>query len=97
MDELLIGDRDGSTYNHEFDFERLNKQMKKVYLVMKDGEWRTLFELSSETGSPEASVSARLRDLRKVKFGAFNVERRRIAESGLYEYRVCPKSESVDL
>lgn len=95
MSELLFGDRDGATYDHDFDFERLNKQMKKVYLVMKDGEWRTLSELSAETGSPEASVSARLRDLRKVKFGAFTVERRRITDSGLYEYRVCPKPEIV--
>lgn len=86
--ELLEGHRDGDTYEEEFDFDRLNAQAKRVYLVMKDSEWRTLSEISSYTGDPEASISARLRDLRKARFGSFVVERRRRNENGWYEYRV---------
>jgi hypothetical protein len=86
--ELLEGHRDGETYEEDFDFDRLNAQAKRVYLVMKDSEWRTLSEISFHTGDPEASISARLRDLRKARFGSFTVERRRRTENGLYEYRV---------
>jgi len=39
------------------------------------------------TSHPEASVSARLRDLRKEKFGGHVVERRAV-KRGLFEYRV---------
>ena len=57
---------------------------------MRDGAWRTLDEISVAVGAPPASVSARLRDLRKEKFGAHLVERRSRGERGrgLYEYRV---------
>jgi len=44
---------------------------------MRDGEWRTLGEISEATGHPEASVSARLRDFRKPRFGGHTVNRRR--------------------
>lgn len=72
----------------EFDINRLNAQTKKVYNVIKNGKWITLPELAKKTGSPEASVSARLRDLRKPQFGALTVERRRNKAQGLYEYRL---------
>ena len=49
--------------------------------------WLTLPVISAQTGYPEASISARLRDLRKTKFGAYNVERRYVV-NGLWEYRV---------
>lgn len=90
--DFLDGHRGGETYEAEFDFDRLNAQAKRVYLVMKDSEWRTLSEISSFTGDPEASVSARLRDFRKDKFGALTVERRRRTDNGLYEYRVLASS-----
>lgn len=52
--------------------------------------WWTLAEIVEHVGGSEASVSARLRDLRKPQFGAFVVERRRRGEPkrGLFEYRV---------
>jgi hypothetical protein len=58
---------------------------------MIDGQWRTLAEISAVIRCPEASVSARLRDLRKNKFGGYLVERRRrgAERRGLFEYRVC--------
>jgi hypothetical protein len=69
---------------------RLNGQQRRVYLAMRDGAWRTLREIADATGDPDASVSARLRDLRKEKFGGFIVERRRRGETpkGTHEYRL---------
>jgi hypothetical protein len=79
---------DGSTYSHAFDYERLNAQTKRVYELIKDGVWRTLDEISTATGDPPASVSARLRDLRKAAFGSHLIERRARGERsrGLFEY-----------
>jgi hypothetical protein len=81
---------DGKTYSSEFDHERLGKQMQEVYLLMKDGGWRTLAEIEKATGYSVASISARLRDLRKKKFGSHTVERQARGDrsSGLFEYRL---------
>jgi hypothetical protein len=83
-----LPDFDGVTYQPEFDEERLGNQMKAVYEIMADGVWRTLDTLAAEAEAPPASVSARIRDLRKAKFGGFVVETRRIGESGTYKYRL---------
>lgn len=89
MNEQACIDFDGATYDRERDGERLGAQMKAVrdLMLSGDGEWRTLPYIAAWVGYPEASVSARLRDLRKEKFGAYNVERRYVA-NGLWEYRV---------
>jgi len=79
---------DGQTYEPAKDKSRLNAQTRRVYSAMADGCWRTLAEISTETGDPEASVSARLRDLRKSRFGGYCVERRRRGDGGLFEYRL---------
>lgn len=81
---------DGETYNADVDGARLFRQLSRVRTFMRSGEWRTLAEISAAVGSPEASVSARLRDLRKEKFGGYLVERRRrgLAARGLWEYRL---------
>ncbi len=52
-------------------------------------QWLTLAEISQALGYPEASISARLRDFRKKKFGSYHVSRRRrVAEAAIWEYRV---------
>lgn len=81
-------DRLGATYAREFDFERLNAQQARVFHAMKDGRWRTLSEIAAITDDPEASISARLRDLRRPEFGGLKVNRRRRGEEtrGLFEY-----------
>lgn len=81
---------DGTTYEPQHDKVRLGAQFTRVRDVMRDGAWRTLRELSEATNSPEASVSARLRDLRKPRFGGLTVERRRrgAPKDGLHEYRL---------
>lgn len=86
-------DFDGNTYVRVQDHKRLTTQLGRVYSALYGGRWRTLDELSSATGSPQASISARLRDLRKAKFGAHLIERRPrgLRTQGLFEYRMVPQ------
>lgn len=84
---------DGATYEPEHDQVRLSALLGKVYELMKDQRWRTIREIADAIGAgSEASVSARLRDLRKKRFGSHNVIRRHRgpAADGLYEYSVYP-------
>jgi hypothetical protein len=78
---------DGSTLVHHRDNSRLARQLERVRTIMSDGQWRTLEDLSVLTSDPEASVSARLRDLRKPRFGGLTVERKYVRR-GLFVYRV---------
>lgn len=80
---------DGHTYDPGKDHKRLTTQLGKVRAAMLDGAWHTLDELVARCGGTTASVSARLRDLRKKKHGGHTVERRRVKE-GLWQYRVGP-------
>lgn len=81
---------DGETYEAEQDHERLGAQALRVWGAVRDGYWRTLSEIEAICGDPQASISARLRDFRKKKFGENVVERQRRGEGkkGLHEYRV---------
>jgi len=81
---------DGDTFNKELDAPRLTTQFGRVKALMLDGKWRTLSEIQDVVGGTEASVSARLRDLRKVKFGEYVVDRQRRGEpsDGFFEYKL---------
>jgi Holliday junction resolvase len=85
-DDDLLGPRDGDTFDPVRDTERLNRQALDVFHAIQDGTWHTLAELSAHTGHPEASISARLRDLRKARFGSHLVERIYLGD-GLHAYR----------
>ena len=87
---------DGPDVNRE-DVRRLTGQLSGVWFVMSDGRWRTVDKIVAGTGFPANSVQAQLRNLRKPKFGAYLVERRRIMQSGLYEYRVGEKGAGKPL
>lgn len=83
---------DGATFDYALDGHRLSGQLQKVWGRMIDGRWRTLAELSAALEYPEASLSARLRDLRKERFGSHTVHRRRrMGHVGLWEYRLEPR------
>jgi hypothetical protein len=83
----ILGDRSGESFDRARDGKRLNAQAQAVFSYMQHGEWRTLADIAAATGHPEASVSARLRDLRRPQFGGYTVERRYIA-NGLWQYKV---------
>lgn len=92
-----LPDFDGATYIRALDHARLGAQLVRVGHAVADGRWHTLRELAGATGDPEASVSARLRDLRKRKFGGHIVEHERLA-GGKWRYRlvrVDPRAEQV--
>lgn len=79
------------------DEQRFGGQLAKVRALMQDGKWRTLEHIALLTGASEAGASARLRDLRKAKFGGHTVERRRVKHGGAqYEYRVSRVGGGVD-
>ena len=80
---------DGMTFSPTLDGPRLTSQLEAVKALMLDGRWRSLPYIAGYARGSEAGISARLRDLRKAKFGGYQVERRRVA-GGLYEYRVLP-------
>lgn len=79
----------GPDYDPAKDNERLDGQMKRVFILMGDGAWRTLREIAQQTGDPEASISAQLRHLRKPRFGAYRVEKKSRGH-GLFSYRLLP-------
>jgi len=81
---------DGKTYEPKRDYVRLRGQMLDVYRLMSDGKWRTLREIADVVHGSEAGVSARLRDLRKSKYGGHTVEREHIS-AGLHWYRLIPR------
>lgn len=93
MDDMAGLHFDGATYEKERDGLRLAEQMRAVFAVMKDGQFRTLAQLAQMTGAPEASVSARLRDLRKPRFGGHTVNRQYVRK-GLHQYQLVVEGAS---
>jgi len=87
---------DGATFDPRLDGLRLTRELGAVVLVMRDGNWRTLEEIQEViiVGGgqfyPVQSISARLRDCRKERFGRHTVDRRRRGSpyKGLFEYRL---------
>jgi hypothetical protein len=98
MDEQATMDFNGPAYEPDLDRARLTGQIRRVFRLMRDGEWRILAEISMDTGDPEASVSAQLRHLRKKRFGEHVVLRQRRGDprSGLHEYRLIERMEKAD-
>ncbi len=82
------------TYTEERDGARITKQREAVLNLMRDGQWRTLAEISAATGAPEASASARLRDLRKERFGSHTVDRTHVSR-GLWRYRISTVPKTI--
>ena len=69
------------------DVVRLNKQQARVWAILKDERWHTIFEIAEWCGVPPQSVSARIRDLRKDKYGGHTVARESLG-GGLFRYKL---------
>jgi hypothetical protein len=79
---------DGATVL-QIDTPRLAGQLARVFALMLDGKFRTLSQIAGVAGCLETSASARLRDLRKARFGSHTVVSRQVPGSPLlYEYRL---------
>jgi hypothetical protein len=84
--------RDGASYDHDQDASRLQQQQLDVWNVMRTGKWYSLYTLSAMTGHPPQSISARLRDFRKERFGSHTVDRKRYGlYRGTFVYRLVPR------
>ena len=64
-----------------------NSILERVRNLMSDGQARSLGDIQAKTGGTQASVSARIRDLRKPQFGGHTIETERKTES-IYVYRM---------
>ena len=87
-DEDASPDFDGETYDTTRDHDRLSRQLRLVFTLIQDGQWRTPEDFEARLGERWASVSARLRDLRKDKFGGFCIVRQSLG-GGLFRYALC--------
>jgi hypothetical protein len=73
--------------------QRLLSQLARVYEAMSDGRYHTLAELSELTDAPEPSISARIRDLRKPRFGGYAIQHHvRGTNKTKHVYRLVPES-----
>ncbi len=86
---------DGATIDETIDPPRLGRQLLAVYWTLESGGWLTLADIAHgaschliDAHVSEASASARLRDLRKPRFGGHVIERQRVGKSGLFRYRL---------
>ncbi|MCC6695006.1 MAG: hypothetical protein IT365_05180 [Candidatus Hydrogenedentes bacterium] len=80
----------GSTYDERHDRARLTGQIRRVFDFMEDGDWHTIPEIAEAAGASETSASARVRDLRKPRFGSYTVQRMRVGDpsAGLWAFRL---------
>ncbi|PKN36714.1 MAG: hypothetical protein CVU62_13350 [Deltaproteobacteria bacterium HGW-Deltaproteobacteria-2] len=93
-DWLKVARYEGPVDGHK-DFDRLQGQTRDIYNLMSDGVYRTLAEIEKVTGYPEASISAQLRHLRKLRFGGHTVKKqRRFEDKGLWEYQLIPRTNN---
>jgi hypothetical protein len=88
---------DGQTFEPHHDLARLSTQLKRVEAAMLGGSWFTLRELQALCGGSEAGISARIRDLKKQRFGGYIIDRERRGDPkrGMFVYRL-HKPEPID-
>ena len=89
LSAALIGDEyfDGRTYIPARDLSRLSNQLDLVKQVLSDRQWHTLDELAAAVNGSPAGVSARIRDLRKARFGQHTIDRQYVS-NGMWRYRM---------
>ena len=78
---IFDGNADGEGAGKD---KRLATQLARVFTVLELGGWGwlTLAEIARRANAPEASVSARLRDLRKPRFGGWTIDHHYSEQSG---------------
>ena len=83
------------------DERRLNTQLYWVYEIMYDGKWRTIKDIgyiiraNHNVSVMQTSISARLRDFRKNKFGGHTVNRNNLGD-GLFEYQLIVRRDASE-
>jgi hypothetical protein len=75
---------------HPEDHTRLSGQLATVFEFLSDHRWHSLKEIAAAASCSEPSASARVRDLRKSKFGGHRIDRKRVG-GGSFLYRLNPE------
>ena len=65
----------------------LDGAVKRVFLLMRDGQWRTAGAIARATGNHAGAVPAQLAALRKARFGSHMVTKRWLT-ADMLEYQV---------
>lgn len=80
---------DGRTYDHKRDHTRLRTALEAVHDCLRDGQRWTVYELRDgvrlRTGKNHEAITARIRDLRKLKFGGHDIRKTHTGH-GVYAY-----------
>lgn len=77
------------SYDAKRDRARLTGQLKRAYDYLASHGWVTLADLARAIGCKEQSASARIRDLRKPRFGNHRIDREYVeGENGLHVYKL---------
>jgi hypothetical protein len=77
----------GETYDPQRDRARLTGSLLLVLEAMRLGGWWSLAGLAIVGKCSQAAASARIRDLRKPRYGGHTIEKRYVAD-GRWEYRL---------
>ena len=78
------------------DKARLKTQAQRIFAVMSDGTYWSLYRLSRFVDASEAGVSARLRDFRKPEWGSHTVKRTKLGSGSIWCYRLIPNGPLLD-
>jgi hypothetical protein len=78
---------DGTTYDPSRDRVRLTRQLQMLKRFLSDGRWYSLTQIAAALGCTESGASARVRDLRKERFGSHEIERKNCG-GGVWVYRM---------
>lgn len=78
---------DGDTFDEAQDGPRTRRYLQRVLDLLSDGRPRTAREIAAAVGCSEAAAGSRARDLRKLKFGAYDVPCERVS-GGEWKYRL---------
>ncbi len=87
-----LASHDGATYSRKLDRERLGSVLQSVHRQLATGKRYTLHELHAAVERDlgrtvaQTSVSAKLRDLRKVRCGSLDIRSERAGEGGTWTY-----------
>lgn len=71
----------------EYDGELAKTNTEKTLMILRGGGWFTVQELAPLINATETATSSALRDLRKPKYGRYNIFRRRL-ENNISEYKL---------
>jgi hypothetical protein len=59
--------------------------------LLMDGAWWTVWQLAERCRCMETTASSKLRDLRKARFGSWDIQAERVPESHAFRYRLAPE------